>query len=246
MNLITNLAASGIVHNKEAVAYNKILSFPHACRKRLTKTKLLVCPFFHIFCVCRCTGDLIVELKHGKSQIFRSNKQTGQRLPSPGLVYHDWGFHRNSMWLMAPRCHTRSCLKGKLKVVVCQKTSVIAGCLGSSQGSMQQEWQHQTWLNVTATSGSRGHYFPTAIPWGQGAWSDSAQANLHYPCSLPLQVAHRHVSEIATYSRIRRNRARHSLCVFVCASVRVFAQWLYGSREIITKPWELRPSATVH
>lgn len=126
------------------------------------------------------------------------------------------------------------------------KTSEIASCLGSSQGSIQREWQHHTWLNVTATSGSRGHYFPTTIPWGQGAWSDSTQANLHYPLSLPLQVAHRHVSKIVTYSQLRRNRARQSLSVFVCASMGVFVLQLYGSREIITKPSDLVPSDTVH
>lgn len=124
------------------------------------------------------------------------------------------------------------------------KTSEIASCLGSSQGSIQREWQHQTWLNVTATSGSRGHYFPTTIPWGQGAWSDSTQAILYYPLSLPLQVAHRHVSKIVTYSQPRRNRAWQSLSVFVCASVGVLVQQLYGSREIITKASDLVPSDT--
>lgn len=94
------------------------------------------------------------------------------------------------------------------------KTGEIAGCLGSSQRSIQREWQHQTWLNVTATSCSRGHYFPTTIPWGQRAWSDSAQANLHYPLSLPLQVAHRHAGLIVTISGLRQYRAQQiSVCL---------------------------------
>lgn len=105
------------------------------------------------------------------------------------------------------------------------KPSKIASCLGSSQRSTQREWQHQTWLNVTATSCSCGHYFPTTIPWGQRAWSDSAQGNLHYPLSRPLQVAHTHAGLIVTISGPGRHRAQQiSVClhtlVAVCATTR--------------------------
>lgn len=69
------------------------------------------------------------------------------------------------------------------------ETGPIAGCLGTSQGSIQAEWQQCTWLKVTATSGRLGHYFPTQSPRGERAWSDRPQSALHYHLSAAPQVA---------------------------------------------------------
>lgn len=102
------------------------------------------------------------------------------------------------------------------------ETGPIAGCLGTSQGSIQAEWQPCTWLKVTATSGRLGHYFPTHSPRCEGAWSDRPQSALHYHLATPQVAAGWGKNSQATRGEMnRRGKIKVLNAGCVCKSVSV-------------------------